>query len=386
MNRIGLKPAGTLFSLALATGPLVAAPMLPPPVDPGARRPIDLAICLDTSNSMDHLIDSARARLWDMVTELSRARPTPHLRVALLTYGSPDVSTAAAGWVVRQTDLTDNLDALYSRLMALRTHGGDEYVGWVLRDAVETLSWSNDPQALKVIFVAGNESADQCSSTVNFRHVAELAKARGIAINAIYCGSEARGRAEGWLEVAVAGGGSYSAIDVVQGTVQIQTPFDRELSELNRQLNETYLPFGAAGEASFRQVRAVDEVTQQVGAQTAGSRVVAKASPLYVQTDWDLVDASRKEGFRLEEIPQKQLPSAMQSMSREDQKAHIERQAVRRAEIQKRILERGEKREEYLRKQAQSPGGQQGLDAALQSTIRSQAEQKGFTFEPSAAP
>lgn len=382
-----LKTTGALLSMAIVTTPLAAAPNFPPSIDPGHRRPIDLAICLDTSNSMDHLIDSARARLWDIVTELSRARPTPYLRVALLTYGSPHVSTAEAGWVVRQMDLTDNLDALYSRLMALRTNGGDEFVGWVLRDAVQNLNWSSDPRALKVIFVAGNESADQCSSTVNFRNVAELAKARGIAINSIYCGSESQGRSEGWLEVAVAGGGSYTAIDMANGMVQIQTPFDAELSALNRQLNETYVPFGAAGEISERRMRTTDSVTEQVGAQTAASRIVAKSTALYDQAEWDLVDASKKEGFRLEQVPSEQLPPAMQKMGPAERKAFVGSQSARRADIQRQIQETGRKRDEYVRhKRMEGSDGRQGLDAAVQSTIRRQAEAKGFMFEPTPAP
>ena len=60
----------------------------------GQRRPVDLVICLDTSGSMTALIDSARAKLWEVINELAQADPTPRLRVGLLTYGSPKLSTA----------------------------------------------------------------------------------------------------------------------------------------------------------------------------------------------------------------------------------------------------------------------------------------------------
>src|SRR6476660_6836209 len=52
------------------------------------RADIDLALCLDTSNSMDGLIDAAKQKLWDLVNTLARARPTPNLRVALYSYGN----------------------------------------------------------------------------------------------------------------------------------------------------------------------------------------------------------------------------------------------------------------------------------------------------------
>ena len=60
-------------------------------------------------------------------------KPTPALRVGLLTYGT-DEATEAEGRIVVQTDLTDDLDDVYARLMALGTKGSEEYVGRVLHD------------------------------------------------------------------------------------------------------------------------------------------------------------------------------------------------------------------------------------------------------------
>src|SRR6185312_5361751 len=45
----------------------------------GAKK-VDLVIALDTSSSMDGLIDSARAKLWDVVNLLAHAKPQPLLR------------------------------------------------------------------------------------------------------------------------------------------------------------------------------------------------------------------------------------------------------------------------------------------------------------------
>ena len=49
-------------------------------------RAVDVVICLDTSGSMEDLIDAARARVWDVIGELARMQPTPELRVGLLTF------------------------------------------------------------------------------------------------------------------------------------------------------------------------------------------------------------------------------------------------------------------------------------------------------------
>ena len=47
----------------------------PAPIE--APKEIDLAICLDVSGSMSGLINSARAKLWAIVSDLALAKPTP---------------------------------------------------------------------------------------------------------------------------------------------------------------------------------------------------------------------------------------------------------------------------------------------------------------------
>ena len=48
---------------------------------------IELAICLDTSGSMDGLINSARQTLWTIVNDHAEAERTTALRGARLSYG-----------------------------------------------------------------------------------------------------------------------------------------------------------------------------------------------------------------------------------------------------------------------------------------------------------
>ncbi len=346
------------------------------------RRPVDLVICLDTSGSMTGLIDSARARLWDIVTSLSRARPTPRLRVGLLTYGAPSRSTASQGWVAFQSPLTTDLDSLYSKMMSLGTDGGDEFVGWVLHDALHRMDWSNDPRALKIIFVAGNESADQASEVYNFRHVAETARGRGIVINSIFAGDRRQGVSEHWDQVAACGGGSYSAIDMQCGTVQIDTPHDKVLLELNMKLNATYVPYGDAGREGAANQEAQDENALRLGRQSAGTRVAAKATVQYDNARWDLVDAVAQSRVKVEELKAADLPEPMRDMDLIERRQFVETQRTVRAKIQKRISEVNGEREKFVKEsRQQKSGGKVALDDAMLETLRTQAKEKGFTFE-----
>ena len=157
------------------------------------RRPGAVVIGLETGGSRKAMIDSARAKLWDIVNTVAVEQPNATLRVGLLTYGSPNRSDAARGWIALQTNLTSDLDTVYAKMMAITTNGGAEYVGWVLNDALRRMNWSRHPRAVKMIFVAGNESADQAANYFNFRTVAQDARREGIVINSIYGGGYQQG-------------------------------------------------------------------------------------------------------------------------------------------------------------------------------------------------
>ena len=88
-------------TLALALLGLAAAPQAEACGPKRAGKAIDVVICLDVSNSMDGLIASAKTKLWDIVNDLARAKPTPNLRVALYSYGN-DGYDAKIGWVRKE--------------------------------------------------------------------------------------------------------------------------------------------------------------------------------------------------------------------------------------------------------------------------------------------
>ena len=141
-----------------------AEPWLMTPVQ--CREPtVQIAILLDTSNSMDGLIAQAKTQLWNVVNEFVLREKNGGRRLSR----SPCSSTASAslpsheGFVRLILPLTDDLDRVSEELFSLKTNGGDEYCGWVIRDAVNKLEWSQSREVYKAIFIAGNEPFTQGS-------------------------------------------------------------------------------------------------------------------------------------------------------------------------------------------------------------------------------
>ncbi len=355
-----------------ADGPKAAA---------GARD-IDIAICLDISGSMSGLVNSARAKLWDIVNELARIKPAPNLRVALFSYGGTRQNgyDPALGWVRKELDLTTDLDALYEKLFALKIGGGEEYVARVCRDAVDQLKWSEDKDALKIIFVCGNEPASQ-DRVVSLKEAAGKAKGRAIVINPIYCGNAQHGDARDWIEFAQLSGGRFASIDHNGGTVAIATPMDKQLVELGSQLNSTYLAYGKSGEKKALNQHAQDKNAVNLSAPVAAARVVTKTSALYRADDWDLVDRVKRDPkFDVTKVPEAELCEAMRKMTPAQRVAHVKEMAAQRATLQKQIDEVNVKRNAYIARELKRQQGNAGrvFDAAIRETIRLQAAQKGI--------
>lgn len=347
--------------------------------DAAGAHSVDLAICLDTSGSMDGLIESAKQKLWAIVNDLALAEPTPSLRVALVTFGN-DGHNPENGWTFVQTDFTEDLDLVSEKLFALTTNGGTELVGRALHVASE-LDWASDPSALRIAVVAGNESADQDRER-DYRDVCKALIERDIIVNAIYCGDANDQIAPGWRDVAMRSDGRFASIDQNGGTVAIETPFDEQLSTMSASLNTTYIPIGAAGQAAAENQWAQDDNAAGVGRAAAAARACSKAGALYKCSSWDLVDACADDPDFLETVKDEDLPEAMRAMTLEARAAHVARMAADRAKIQKDIEAATKQRQEFIVKEMARQGLDESsaFDAAIRAAIRAQATAKGLQF------
>jgi Mg-chelatase subunit ChlD len=343
-----------------------------------ANRPVDLVIALDTSGSMSGLIDSTRAQIWDIVNEMMRAKPTPNLRVGLVTFGSPDAAGAGAGFVKRRTALTTDLDSFYGTLMGLSTAGGEEYVGWALDTTLDTMDWSSDRGAVHLVFVAGNESADQNPGRHDYRTATGRAQEKGVVVNTIFAGEHRQGIELMWGDVAKRGGGSYIAIDMNRSVAAIATPYDDQLVQLNNSLNDTYIAYGRHGASGKANQVAQDANSSRFG--SLSSRGSTKASAAYRNSSWDLVDARKHEGVDLAALPDAALPEPMRGMTGAERQAYIDGIEAERARVQAAVQDITQQRSTWLATERAKQSGQAGLDDAVRGTVVKQMTEAGFVF------
>src|SRR6188768_3999938 len=92
-QRVATVMSPFLITVFMLSGfqPAKSAPVFTDPA-PEKDQSIMLALLLDTSNSMDGLIDQAKSQLWKIVNELAGAKcgngERPKIRIALYEYGN----------------------------------------------------------------------------------------------------------------------------------------------------------------------------------------------------------------------------------------------------------------------------------------------------------
>ncbi|MFH1540700.1 MAG: CsgG/HfaB family protein [Elusimicrobiota bacterium] len=351
---------------------------------------IQIAILLDTSGSMDGLINQAKSQLWKIVNELSSAekdKNNPTLYVALYEYGNDNLSSGK-GYIRQILPFTMDLDKISENLFSLKTCGGEEYCGVVIEDAVNELRWDKHLDVYKVIFIAGNEPFTQGS--VDFREsITVAAVSKGIIVNTIFCGKYQEGVATQWKAGADLGNGEYLNIDQEVQVVAITAPQDEEIQRLGSELNKTFIPYGSEGKKSLdiqieQDKNVCKEEMKEAGAQVQRAMFKAKAQYNDASVSWDIVGQVESKNIKVEDIKKEGLPRELQNMNEKELSNCIQEKIDEKKKIQEKINKLSDARQKYIvqkEKEIASKGGNQTLDQVMLKAIRSQAIKKNFKFK-----
>lgn len=342
---------------------------------------IQVALLLDTSSSMDGLIDQAKSRLWNIVntlTTLKHSGKTPYIEIALYEYGNDGLSSKS-NFIRQVTPLTNDLDLISEKLFALKTNGGEEYCGAVIQDATKKLEWAKENNNMKLIYIAGNEGFDQGS--INYKEAISFALKNDIYVNTIFCGNSQEGINSFWKNGADYGKGKYFNIDSNQSIQYVSTPYDDKISKCNERINTTYISYGAKGISKKRNQEMQDKNAQGVSSANYAERAVSKSKAVYKNESWDLVDKVKDDAKAISKIKKDELPTELQNKSNAELEVLVSQKTKEREAIQKEIGELGKKRQQYIDTEAKKTKSQDDLGNAISTSIVALAKVKGYTVE-----
>ena len=347
---------------------------------------IQAAILLDVSNSMDGLIEQAKAQLWTMVNVMGKAKcngETPQIEIALYEYGRDD-NDQGKGYVKQISPFTSDLDDLSQKLFQLTTNGGEEFCGYVIHTSLNELKWDTASSNYKVIFISGNE--DFLQGNITYTLACAEAKKKGVIVNTIYCGDRLQGIQEHWNLSGECGNGSFTNINSDAKPEDIPTPYDSTLITLNYKLNGTYIYYGADGRTKKELQGSMDVANSSINSYAGVNRAVSKASKkTYYNGTWDLVDAKENDQKFLDKVDLKTLPDSLQKKSKAELEVIITQKSNERGSIQKEIQDVSKKREVFIAeekiKKAKAGTNTQTLESEVEKIIREQATRFNMKIE-----
>ncbi len=365
---------------------LTTAPIIAPL--PHQATKVEVVFVLDTTGSMSGLIQAAKEKIWSIASSMASAQQAPEIKMGLVAYRD-----RGDAYVTRVVDLSSDLDSLYATLMDFRAAGGGdgpESVNQALHDAVHKVSWSQDPNTYRVVFLVGDAPPHMdYQDDVKYPHTLQAAHNKRIVVNTIQCGNISH-TTKKWQQIAQLGNGRYFQVEQAGSAVAIATPFDEKLAKLSKELDDTRLYYGSPEEKE-KQRKKIQATEKLHAASSLASRArratfnASKSGKANLTGEGDLVNDVITGGADLSAIDRDRLPEPMQDMSVDEQEAMITETAERRNKLERQIGQLAEQRATYLKKEVDKLGGaKDSLDTKIYRAVREQAGNMGLRYDADA--
>jgi len=382
-----------LFGLTLGAVvyyPQLMAKNIPtdPPIDhhlTAIENPkVDVVFVLDTTGSMEGLIQTAKEKIWSIATTMASAQQAPEIRIGLVAYRDRGDS-----YVTKVVDLSADLDSVYATLMDFQAAGGGdtpEDVNRALYDAVHNMSWSQDSQAYQAIFLVGDAPPHMDYNEARYPEIVASALEKDIVINTIQCG-EIGTTVDPWTQIASLSHGEFFQVEQAGGAVAFTTPYDEEIATLSAKLDNTRLYYGTEKEKEKMRgkVAATEKLHEGASFASRARRGAFNASlggRANLLGENELIAAVASGSVDLSELEEDALPEALKPMAPAEQEAFVAGLAEERQDLQRQIRELAEDRDGYLSKKVEEAGGlKSSLDQKLYDAVKAQAKDVGLEYE-----
>jgi Mg-chelatase subunit ChlD len=366
-----LRHIARAAALAVVAAPLFTASAT-------AKQVVEVAFVLDTTGSMGPLIEGAKRKIWSIATSIVDCSPDAEIRMGLVAYR--DIGD---DYVTKRFDLTTDIQDLYGKLLALRAQGGGDWpesVNEALEVAVKRLSWTQDDNVKRIVFLVGDAPPHMdYTQDTKYPQVVRMARDRGIIVNAVQAG-DAQDTARVWRTIAQMGNGEYIPIPQDGGQlVVIETPYDTRIIELQKKINGTVVPYGTrerrsdvehkVGQVAAAPAPAASDMASYMNKRSAGS-----ATSRAVTGDGDLVADAAEGRVKLDALKDEELPDNLKTMKPAERRGYVDKQITTRQALNSELSALVKQRDSYVATESakQPAGAPDSFDRVVSTTIRKQ--------------
>ncbi len=324
----------------------------PAPTPPESERTTEIVFCLDATGSMSGLIGTAKEKIWDIVSEMAESNEVDNLKLGMVFYRD-----RGDNFVTKRIKMTTDLDAVYADLLEINAGGGGdapESVNQALNEAVNTMDWSTDEHTYKTIFVVGD-----CPPHMDYRNDVKYtvsckqAAAKGIIINTIKLGTGCPSAIHHFQQMASCSMGEYLQLDQNATDYTVATPYDKEINEVTKSIDNSRLYYGTATEQRENNEKKQKsmEFYDKSSTSANSARALYKSSKAGAGS-WmgskEIVSDFKEGKLDLTELEDKQLPAELRDKSIEEKEQMLNTLLNERDDNLAKLKDLNQKRKEFL--------------------------------------
>ncbi|AOW21593.1 hypothetical protein LPB138_13295 [Urechidicola croceus] len=334
------------------------------PENPNLKN-AEIVFCLDATGSMKGLIDTAKEKIWDIVSELAQDNDVDTLKMGIIFYRD-----RGDQFITKTIPLSIDLDEVYTDLLEIQADGGGdtpESLNQALDESVNKMDWSLNKNTYKTIFVVGDcpphmDYQDDVKYTISCQKAAE----NGIVINTIKLGVSCTSAIQHFKNMSNCSNGEFLQLDQDASDTIITTPYDNKINEVSKKIDESRLYYGDEKEQAYNYEKKTKSMEiYDKGSTTANSSRVSYKMSKSGKKSWmgskEIIEDYKEGKIELKDIADDELPTALKGKTLDEKKQLLgELLSQRDSEINK-LKELTNKRRKYLKEKENELRGKDSI-------------------------
>lgn len=384
-SRSFLRAVTACAAVCAATPALAQADQIAP-----AGPVIDVAFVLDTTGSMSGLIAGAKQKIWSIASEILETEEQAKVRFGLIGYRD-----RSDDYITKTFDLTADINGVYGHLLEFEADGGGdrpESVNRALNEAVTKFQWTQGENVLRMVFLVGDSPPQNYDDEkdIAYDRSCEIAQEREIVVSTVLAGGAQDTRGI-WKAIASLCDGEFMEIPQDGGMQQVQTPFDDQLNQLQREISQTVVPYGLLETRGYIAKQQADNLaaSEYVASDMAAVRMKAGKANRVVSggvsraDGGDLVEDVEDGRVDLATLDEDKLTDDLRALTVDERQALIAEKIATRATLNAQMAEIVAKRDAWLAEKlaADAEENADAFDLNVKRVIRTEAAEKGIQYK-----
>lgn len=341
---------------------------------------IELVFCLDATGSMSGLIQTAKDKIWDIVSELAQRQSAPEIKLGMIFYRD-----RGDQFVTRMYPLSSDIDSIYTELLNIGALGGGdapESVNLALHEAVGHIGWSDDKEVYRTIFLVGDCPPHMdYQDEIQYPETCKLANQKSITINTIKLGNSCTEAIEHFKSIANSTNGHYMQIDQNASDIVIQTPYDDSIADYTHLIDDSKIYYGSQTVKSYNGARKekATEIYTNASMSTNSDRAEYNMTKSG-KSNWfgknELIEDLSNKQVQLDSIPKDQLPDELKGLSETELNKKVNSITEERKNNMEKLEVLINKRREYI-KAEMAKEGETTFSQHILAIMKKQATKQG---------